>query len=198
PLYFLDYETAMSVIPLYDGTKPYQQIPFQYSLHTVEFPDSEPKHTEYLHRDSNNPVPNLLENLRKDIGNKGSIIVWFKAFETRRNDEMGEIMPKYKEFLEDLNNRVVDLMDPFSNGWFVDKNFKGSSSIKNVLPVLAPDLSYKDLEVQEGGAAQRLWMENVFNNDGNKDNEKLFFDLIEYCKLDTLAMVKIWQTLNDL
>ncbi|MEX1013798.1 MAG: DUF2779 domain-containing protein [Candidatus Paceibacterota bacterium] len=195
PLYFLDYETAMSVVPLYDGTRPYQQIPFQYSLHTVEEADSEPVHTEYLHVKSSNPVPELLKSLKNDIGPKGSVIVWYKHFETKRNEEMGDAFPEYKEFLDDINDRVVDLMEPFNNGWFVDKDFMGSASIKNVLPVLAPDLSYKKLNVQEGGAAQRLWMSEIFREEDNQDKEELIKNLIEYCKLDTYAMVRIWQEL---
>lgn len=197
PLYFLDYETAMSTIPLYDGTKPYQQIPFQYSLHIVEKPGIEAIHKEYLHRDNSSPVPLLLEKLKKDLGPKGSVIVWYKSFETKRNEEMAEMLPAYKKFLDGVNDRVIDLMEPFSNGWFVDKDFLGSSSIKNVLPVLVPDFKYEDLDIQEGASAQRLWMEEILKEKGNTDKEKLLNSLIEYCKRDTLAMVKIWEVLQD-
>jgi len=198
PLYFLDYETAMSAIPPYDGSRPYQQIPFQYSLHTVESPEAEVQHTEYLHRNGENPVPDLLEKLRSDIGDHGSVIVWYQYFETKRNEEMGDMCPQYKDFLEDVNNRVVDLMDPFKNGWFVDKEFFGSASIKYVLPVVVPELSYKNLDIQEGGSAQRLWMDEFLKDKGDTDKEKLCNDLVEYCKLDTLAMVKIWEVLRDI
>lgn len=198
PLYFLDYETAMSVIPPYDGSRPYQQLPFQYSLHVIEKPNEEPKHTEYLHRDSGHPVPGLLNKLKKDIGPTGNILVWYKIFEMGRNKEMSEMFPEFKEFLENINSRVVDLMEPFANGWFVDKDFFGSASIKNVLPIVVPGLSYKGLDIQEGASAQRLWMDTVIRNKSNIDKEKLFFDLIEYCKMDTYAMYSIWKTLKDL
>ena len=197
PLYFLDYETAMSTIPLWDGTRPYQQIPFQYSLHVIEKPGADPKHTEYLHRDESHPVPKLLENLKNDISHTGNVIVWYKSFETGRNKEMAEMFPEFAEFLEDVNNRVVDLMIPFSNGWFVDKDFFGAASIKSVLPVLVPDLSYKELDIQEGFSAQRLWMDEILKEKGDIDKEKLFNNLVEYCKLDTLAMVKIWEVLES-
>ena len=198
PLYFLDYETAMGTVPIYDGTKPYQQIPFQYSLHVVKEKSSEPAQLEYLHRDSSNPVPDLLKRLKEDIGPVGSVIVWYKSFEMKRNEEMAEMFPEFAEFLEGVNGRVVDLMEPFSKGLFVDKDFLGSASIKKVLPVLVPELSYKELGIQEGASAQRLWMEEVLKGDSSIDKEKLFSDLVKYCTLDTLAMVKIWSVLENL
>ena len=198
PLYYLDFETILPAIPKFDKTKPYQQIPFQYSLHILESPEAEFKHVEYLHRDSTNPIPNLLKKLKKDIGPKGSVLVWYKGFETKRNEEMAVMFPEFGKFLEDVNSRVVDLMEPFSNGWFVDKDFFGSASIKYVLPVVVPRLSYKELGIQEGASAQRLWMDAVLRNKAGLDKDKLFSDLVKYCKMDTLAMVEIWRYLNNL
>jgi len=198
PLYFLDYETVMSTIPPYNRTKPYQQIPFQYSLHVIEKQGKEPDHFEYLERDGDNPIPNLLNRLKKDIGPVGSVIVWSKSFEMKRNEEMAQMFPEFAKFIENINGRVADLMEPFVNGWFVDKDFLGSASIKNVLPVLVPELSYEELSVQEGLSAQRLWMDAVLREKSGIDKEKLFSDLIEYCKMDTLAMVKIWEVLESL
>lgn len=186
----------MSIVPPYDGTSPYQQIPFQYSLHILEEPGGELKHTEYLHKDNSHPVPKLLEKLTKDICPTGSIIVWYKKFEMARNEEMALMFPKHKDFLEDVNSRIVDLMEPFAQGFFADKDFFGSASIKNVLPILVPELSYKNLNIQEGASAQRLWTDAVVKNKTGINKEKLFFNLIEYCKLDTLAMVEIWKVLN--
>lgn len=198
PLYFLDYETAMSIIPLYDGTKPYQQIPFQYSLYTIEKKGDEPKHSEYLHRNNNHPVPGLLNKLSEDIDSTGTILVWYKSFETGRNKEMAQMFPKFSKFLEDINNRVIDLMEPFASRLFVDKDFFGSASIKNVLSVIVPNLSYKKLGIQEGASAQRLWIDAIFRGKSDINKDKLFYDLIEYCKMDTLAMVEIWKVLTDL
>ncbi|MFB6181684.1 MAG: DUF2779 domain-containing protein [Candidatus Magasanikbacteria bacterium] len=195
PLYFLDYETASDVIPPFEKTKPYQQIPFQYSLHILESPDGELEHKEYLHQDQTHPIPPLVEQLHEDVEDKGNVIVWHESFEKGRNEDMAEIHPEYSEFLEDLNERIVDLKIPFSEGWFVDKEFFGSASIKNVLPVLVPELSYSELEVQDGQAAQRKWMDAVLR-DKEIDKEELFDELIEYCELDTLAMVEIWRVLR--
>ena len=140
----------------------------------------------------------MLKRLKEDIGPVGSVIVWYKSFEMKRNEEMAEMFPEFAEFLEGVNGRVVDLMEPFSNGLFVDKDFLGSASIKKVLPVLVPELSYKELGIQEGASAQRLWMEEVLKGDSSIDKEKLFSDLVKYCTLDTLAMVKIWSVLENL
>ncbi len=197
-MYFFDYESAMSLVPVYDGTKPYQHLPFQYSLHTIEKPGGEIKHTGYLHQENTNPIPDLLKQLKKDIGPKGSVLVWYKNFETTRNSEMAEMFPGYKDFLEDINERVIDLLEPFGQGWFADKDFFGSASIKYVLPVLVPSLSYKVLEIQEGATAQRLWMESVIKGNTDINQEELFANLIEYCRLDTLAMVEIWKVLENL
>src|SRR6185312_4395795 len=104
------------------------------------------------------------------IGNKGSIITWNMGFEKSCNSLLGSLLPQHKEFFEEVNNRVVDLMIPFSNGWYVHKDFLGSASIKKVLPVLVPELSYAKLGIHEGAAAQRLWMEAILY--GKRDGEK--------------------------
>lgn len=198
PLYFLDYETLMSLVPYFDGHRPYQQVPFQYSLHILQSPDSELEWREYLHRDNSDPARPLTEQLIKDIGDSGTVLVWYEGFEKARNSELGDMLPEYKDAMEAINNRVVDLMVPFKNKWYDDPRFEGSASIKQVLPVICPELSYKDLGIQEGGSAQRLWMEAVLDNKRADQKDQILADLIEYCKLDTLAMVEIFRKLRDI
>lgn len=197
PLCFLDYETLMSLVPYFDGHRPYQQVPFQYSLHILQSPDAELEWKEYLHRDNSDPARPLTEQLIKDIGDSGTVLVWYEGFEKARNSELGEMLPEYKDAMEAINNRVVDLMVPFKNKHYDDPRFEGSASIKQVLPVLCPELSYKDLGIQEGGSAQRLWMEAVLDNKRANQKEQILADLIEYCKLDTLAMVEIYRKLLE-
>lgn len=197
PLYFLDYETLSSVVPYFDGHRPRQQVPFQYSLHVIDSPGAEPRHIEYLHSENSDPIGPLSESLAYNIGPKGTVLVWWEGFEKGCNKDMGEMLPKYKKFYEDINERIVDLIEPFFNFYYVDKRFGGSASIKDVLPVLIPELSHKDLDISEGVAAQRLWMEAVLDNKRD-DKEKILKDLWDYCKLDTLAMVKIWEFLTKL
>jgi hypothetical protein len=198
PLYFLDYETMSGLIPYFDGHRPYHQVPFQYSLHILESPDTELTQKEYLHRDNSDPSRPLTERLLKDIGDIGSVIVWFEGFEKARNSELGDMLPEYKEAMESINSRVVDLMIPFKLKWYDDPRFNGSASIKQVLPVVCPHLSYKELGIQEGGSAQRLWMEAVLDDKRADQKKQILADLIEYCKLDTLAMVEIYRILKDL
>ena len=196
PLYFFDYETLASIVPYFDGMKPYKQYPFQYSLHILDSPEAELRHEEFLQRDNANPLEPLSKTLKSQIGDSGSVITWNMSFEKSCNTVIGTMLPEYTDFYEKLNDRIVDLMIPFSRSWYADKDFKGSASIKNVLPVLVPELSYKVLGIHEGGAAQRLWMEAVL--DGKRDGEKdqILSDLIEYCGLDTMAMVEIYKKLS--
>lgn len=195
PLYFLDYETLMGVIPPFNGLKPYQQLPFQYSLHIMETPKAKIKHCEYLHTKNSDPTTPLLTQLKKDIGTKGTVLVWNESFEKSCNDLMGRMQTDYEEFLLSVNDRIKDLMKPFSKGWFVDKEFMGSASIKKVLPALVSELSYHDLDIQEGATAQSIWMETFLNGGNKEQKEKITKDLLEYCKLDTLAMVEIYKVL---
>ena len=197
PLYFFDYETLSSCVPYFDGTKPYQQIPFQYSLHAIESPGGELKHMGYLQSDNTNPAEPLSKALIDQIGKKGSVIAWNMSFEKKCNTILGVMAPEFKEFYEDMNARMADLMIPFSKGYYIDANFGGSASIKNVLPVLVPKLSYKELGIQEGGSAQRSWMDAVLY-EKRSDKEQVLKDLDEYCKLDTLAMVEIFNFLTRL
>ena len=198
PLYFLDYETLAGVVPAFDGVRPYQQVPFQYSLHILDSPDSELRHEQYLHTESTNPSQNVAEALRSHIGDKGTVLAWNMSFEKSCNKFLADQVPELSDFLLSLNDRMNDLDIPFKDLWYVHKDFFGSYSIKYVLPVLAPHLSYKILGIQNGASAQRLWMQGVIDGKDTIDKDVLFADLIEYCKLDTLAMVEIYNVLRKL
>lgn len=202
PLYFLDYESYMTAVPLFDGLKPYQQMCFQYSLHVIERKGDEregdePKHFEYLHTGKDHPVPALLKSMRENIGDTGSVIVWNKSFEMGRNKEMALMYPEYAAFLNSVNARVFDLMEIFKDQYYVDAGFKGSYSIKKVLPTLVPELSYDDLEdVREGGIASLYWFKHIYG--GSEMRERVARNMLEYCKLDTLAMVEVWGRLEKI
>ena len=178
PLYFLDYETFSGVIPAFDGIRPYQQVPFQYSLHVLDSPDAEVEHRKYLHTENTHPGERLLVKLKEDIGGRGSIIVWNESFEKSCNDTLGAMFPSYKDFSSSVNDRIVDLMISFSSGWFVEKDFFGSASLKNVLPILVPRLSYNDINIHGGNAAQRIWMETVLDGKNSDTKEKIMNELI--------------------
>ena len=198
PIYYFDYEASQSLLPPWDGTHPYQQVPFQYSLHILREPNGEVEHLEYLHKDRLNPMPSLIESLKANVGSEGSILVWYESYEKSRNNEMAEIYPEAADFLNAFNDRIIDLMKPFSQGMVRDEAFLGSSSIKKVLPALIPDLNYNDLGIQEGEAAARKWKEVTLGEVSEPEREKVYSDLIEYCKLDTLAMLEIYKKLVKL
>lgn len=198
PLYFLDYETYNSAIPLYDGYHPQQQMVFQYSLHVLDNPGEQLQHFEYLATDASEPSLGLVKQLTQNIGDTGSVIVWNKTFEATRNKELTEIHPEFAEFLADLNERMYDLADCIKEGFYVHPQFRGSWSIKNVLPVMVPNLSYKKLAVNKGDQAMISWWTMIQNADALADADKTAQDLLEYCKLDTLAMVEVWGKLKNL
>ncbi len=198
PLYFLDYETFPTAIPVFDGCAPYQQVPFQYSLHIQDEPDGPFRHKEYLHLDATSPIQDIATSLRNDTGDYGSILVWNETFEAGRNRELARANPEIQDFLLGLNSRFYDLMKIFANQWYVHKAFKGRKSIKKVLPVLCPDLTYDSLGIKDGGAATNAWKTMVFENITPDQKKMIAKDLLAYCKLDTWAMVQILEVLRKI
>ena len=199
PLYFLDYETLLKPIPVLDGYNPNSQILFQYSLHVMKEKDTpleEIKHFEYLANDLESSTAGLVKSLSENIGAKGTVLVWYEPFEKTRNIELAKLHPEYEKFFLDVNRRVYDLMKIFKTDYLMPE-FKGSASIKKVLPVLVPELSYKDLNVQDGTMAMSAW-EEMLNSKDDERVSQLRKDLLKYCKLDTWAMVKIFEVINKL
>ncbi len=190
PIYFLDFETYPLAVPIYDNYKTYQHMVFQYSLHTVDESQTI-THKEYLETKLGDPSRNLIIKLKEDIGDTGSVVVWNKTFEFERNKDMANLYPEYKEFLENVNSRMIDLADFINKELYIHPDFLGSWSIKNVLPVMVPDLSYKKLKVNKGDQAMLAWWDLIHSEDKSKSE-----NLLEYCGLDTLAMVKIWENLK--
>jgi hypothetical protein len=207
PLYFLDYETFGSAIPLFDGYKPQQNLVFQYSLHTVD-ELGVMSHAEHLSITQHDPALELLAHLSKDLGPTGSVLVWNKTFEMGRNKEMAERYPHYRDFLEGVNARVYDLADCIKKGYYIHPDFHGSWSIKKVLPVLVNQLSYQGLAIAKGEDAMVTWWRLIqqlsennvsepdWMNDTGADTQTIK-DMLAYCKLDTLAMVEIWKKLTN-
>jgi hypothetical protein len=191
PLHFYDYETFASAVPVADGLRPQMQMPVQYSLHRLS-QDQQLTHSEYL---SLGPgmQRELAEHMRQEIGNAGSLLSWNKTFEMSCNSAMAAMFPALAEFLKGLNRRRVDLMDVFKED-YVDVRFLGSTSIKNVLPVLCPELKYNEDAVHDGAGAMAAWLSLVEETD-DRERERLAGELRAYCKLDTLAMVKIYRFL---
>lgn len=215
PLYFLDYETCTSALPLYPGYHPQQPMVFQYSLHIVSA-DGQLSHAEYLATEYGEPAHTLVAHLRQHIGETGSVIVWNKNFEASRNKEMAELLPDQRTFLLDLNERMYDLADIVRYGEYVDYRFGGSWSIKNVLPIIVPELNYQDLAISKGDQAMITWWELVHGEygwdngqhmaDRNQrksygaydQREQVIEALLKYCERDSEAMVRVWEKLMNI
>lgn len=197
PMYFVDFESFQPPIPLYGNSKPYQQIPFQYSAHYKESAQSELKHYEFLAEPESDPRIPFIENLLKVLGDKGDIIVYNKAFETTRLKEIARDHPKYADKIEKLFDRVKDIMIPFQKKYYYTPEMEGSYSIKYVLPALVPELSYANMEIADGGTAS-LAYEGLLNLGDFIKIDETKKQLLEYCKLDTLAMVRILEKLEQI
>ncbi len=197
PLHFLDYETFAYAVPQFDGIKPFQQMVFQYSLHTIDRPGAEPRHQEYLSKGDDELALSVARHLRDSMGEIGTVLVWYEAFEKGRNEEMAAMFPEVKDFFEQVNAKTVDLMKVFSDNLLVHPAFKGRTSIKKVLPVLAPDLDYKALGIGDGLSATIKWFRaTTWKTMTETEREQIYNDLLEYCGLDTMAMVRIFYELH--
>jgi len=156
----------------------------------------EPEHKEFLYTGSDDPSFDFLQSLQRDIGKTGSIVVWSKKFECHINDQLAERNPKYKEFIKDVNSRIYDLEDIFKAQYYIDPGFNGKTSIKNVLSVLVPEMTYSDLDIQEGGTASQEWNKIALSQVSKEEGERIAENLKTYCGLDSFAMYAIWKKLR--
>lgn len=188
PLFFLDYETFQSAVPIFNGTRPYQQIPFQFSLHIQESAESEPKHFEFLHQERSDPREKLARKLAEVCAGEGSVICYNQTFEKCRNEELAADFPEFSESLYNINERMVDLWKPFKDRLIYSPKQQGSASIKEVLPAFT-NLNYSEMEIANGGEAMEIYLN--FIKGKKADEAKMINDLLSYCKLDTYAMVEL-------
>lgn len=196
PIYFFDYETYSSAIPLTDGARPQSPIPFQYSLHVKRTPDdTDFIHVGYLAETAAMPIE-MITHMQDNIGTTGSLVSWHASFENTQNKMMAKLYPEKAAFLKNLVARTLDLEAVFKRG-YVDIAFAGSTSIKNVLPVMVPELSYKGMAVANGTEAMESWIRLINMPDGD-EKIKVRQDMLEYCKLDTKAMVRIFEAVKAL
>ena len=197
PLYFMDFETFQPAVPLFDNSKPYQQIPFQYSLFLKKNKNDEAEHFEFLAEPGIDPRKKFIENLLKISDGKGDVIVYNKAFEITRLQEIARDFPEYEDEIEKLIARIKDLMVPFQKKYYYAPEMKGSYSIKAVLPALVPELSYDNLEINDGGLASIAY-ESLQSETDLMFIAEIKQQLLEYCKMDTFGMVKLLEKLESI
>lgn len=197
PLSFLDFETFQQPIPLFDNIKPYQQIPFQYSLHGREAKGVPPTHKDFLAVPGHDPRPEFIHALIADTEGNGDIIVYNQAFEKMIIKELIRDFPDYADVLQALADRFKDLMAPFKGKHYYTNQMKGSASLKQVLPAVVPTLDYSKLAIQDGAAAMSAYhyLQQVTDK---AEAERIRRDLIEYCRMDTHALVEILGVLEGI
>ncbi len=197
PLCFLDFETFASAIPKFDGTRPYQQVPFQYSLHRIDAGESALKHFEYLAQPDADPREELAEKLLSGIPEGACVLAYNMSFEKRVLKELGESLPKLRKPLGAVSEAIVDLMEPFKQRDIYDWRMNGSFSLKSVLPALVPDMTYDDLEISDGAMASEAYfaMEEITDP---AELARLRTALLEYCKRDTLGLVRLVEMMRTL
>lgn len=200
PLYFLDFETYQMPIPLYDNVSPYEQIPFQYSLHYLEQPEGNLYHKEFLSESNIDPRRILAEKLIQDIPKDTCVLAYNMSFEKSVIKKLANIYPDLSDHLMNIYNNIKDLMIPFRNRDYYSKDMHGSYSIKYVLPALFPNdenLNYKNLDLIHNGEEAMNKFKELSNLEG-KELEYTRNRLLRYCELDTYAMVKIYEKLKEI
>lgn len=197
PLYFLDFETVAPAIPFYDGTRPYQNIPFQFSLHILEKKDGKQEHHSFLAEGETDPRPEILKELKSLLGNDGSIIAYNAGFETGCLDGCAESNSQYSEWVARIKQRVIDLLGPFKSFYYYHPEQDGSASLKSVLPALTGK-GYEGMEIADGGTASREYARVTFGDVSEEERQKVRKHLVEYCGWDTEGMIWIVEELTKL
>ncbi len=198
PLYFLDFETMQLAVPQFVGTKPYAQIPFQYSLHYIEYEGGPLLHKEFLAESDTDPLRAIAERLCEDIPMDACVTAYYKPFECTRLKELAGLFPDFADHLLNIRDHVIDLLVPFQSGWYYNRAMGGSFSIKSVLPALFPDdpaLDYHNLEdIHNGAEAMTIFPQIQYMPPDEQERTRR--NLLKYCELDTYAMVKLWEELR--
>lgn len=199
PLYFFDFESFTSAVPLFDDSSPYEQIVFQYSLHYIEHEGGELKHTEFLAYPGSDPRRALAEQLCADIPLDVCTTAYNAGFEKGKIRGLAKLYPDLREHLMNIHDNIQDLMIPFQKKWYYCRAMQGSYTIKHVLPALFPDdpsLDYHNLEgVHNGSEASEMFAKMASMQP--EELEKAREQLLKYCGLDTFALVKVWEKLRE-
>jgi predicted RecB family nuclease len=197
PLYFTDFESVNPAIPRFPGMRPYDHLPFQWSVHVQQSPGDEPKHHEFLAADANDPRREFIASLCDALGERGSILVYNVAFESQRLSELAVWLPEFADRIKNIRARLWDLL-PVVRNHVYHPAFAGSYSLKSVLPALVPKMSYEGMLVGNGQDAGLAWVSLVRGGLDYDEQVNIRKGLLEYCGQDTLALVKIVTMLRSI
>jgi len=196
PLYFADFETVNPAVPRFPGMRPYDQIPFQWSVHVLREPGAEPEHYEFLATDNNDPRREFIASLCSVLGKCGSILV-YSAFESQRLSELAAWLSEFAGRIENIQTRLWDLL-PVVRNHVYHPRFAGSFSLKYVLPALVPDMTYAGMVVADGTDAGLAWESLIRGGLGRPERDRIEKALLDYCGQDTLALVKLVTKLRSI
>jgi hypothetical protein len=197
PISFLDFETFAPAIPLFDDSRPFQQIPFQFSLHILRSESAPPEHRQFLAEGTADPRPEFMRQLRDALPETGSVVTYNASFETGRLKESCELLPEFKPWFRKVMPRIVDLLLPFRGFRYYHPKQHGSASMKAVLPALTGK-GYENLTIQEGGMASREFLRVTYGQVTDAERRSVRQHLEEYCGLDTMGMVEIVNSVRSL
>jgi predicted RecB family nuclease len=195
PLYFVDFETVNPAIPRFPGMRPYDQTPFQWSVHVLRQPGAEPEHHEFLAADTTDPRHEFIDSLCSVLGKSGSILV-YSTFESQRLSELAAWLPEFAGRIKKIERRLWDLL-PVVRNHVYHPRFAGSFSLKRVLPALVPDMTYAGMEVADGTDAGLAWESLTRGGLDQAERDRIKKALLDYCGQDTLAMIRLLETLQS-
>lgn len=195
PIRFIDFETVSPTVPLYKGTSPREVIPFQWSCHTLGS-DGTLGHSDYLASGESDPRREFIDSLLRAVGTEGPVLV-YSGYEQTTLRRLTVLFPDLEPQIDDLISRFGDLLSLVKENYY-HPGFKGSFSIKRVLPVMVPGYDYSDLAIGEDETASATFIGIVEGRVGEDELDDVLHDLLEYCKRDTEAMVRIWQRLESI
>jgi len=197
PLHYFDLESYALAIPPFDGVRPYQQVPFQFSLHVADAPGAAPRALAFLAEGDGDPRRAFIDAAREAIGPSGSIVAYYDSFERGRLEELADAFPEHAGWLRGLSPRFVDLLAPFRTFAYYHPEQRGSASLKAVLPVLT-GRGHDHLEIREGGAAAREFLRAIDPTTPPEERERIRSALLAYCGRDTEGMVEVVEALRAL
>lgn len=195
PLYFADFETVNPALPRFSGMRPYDQIPFQWSVHVQREPGATPEHFEFLATDRSDPRPSFVSALCDSLGERGSIVVYSQQFESQRLLDLASWLPEFSGRINKIQRRLWDLL-PIVRDHVYHPAFAGSYSLKSVLPALVPEMSYAGMEVSDGKAAGLAWESLVRGGLDRDAHDRIKKALLDYCGQDTLALIRLVEILR--
>ena len=197
PLHFMDFETINPAIPIWSNSRPFEQVPFQFSLHILENWDSEPLHLSYLSEGRNDPRREMMSYLVASVRSEGTVLAYNASFEKNVLNRCSQVFPEFQPWKKSVDDRFVDLLQPFRNFDYYSPKQHGSASMKDVLPAVC-GVDYGDLYIQDGTAASRAFLRMISGDVSRDERNKIRADLEAYCSRDTYGMILILIALKRL